>query len=149
MTDSEILRIYALRWGIEVYFKETKQYLGFLAEQTGNYACHYASVHLTAIRFMLLLNSMLERNGASFGELRSEVSGQLETLTFAGLLWELFKALIYGALDHFEKMLGSELLQMIKGKIQTTVDDFLRDALQLDSFSIATELKAEKLGYLS
>ena len=29
---SKMLEIYALRWGIEVYFKEAKQHLGFLKE---------------------------------------------------------------------------------------------------------------------
>jgi len=30
MSMSKILEIYALRWSIEVYFKEAKQHLGFL-----------------------------------------------------------------------------------------------------------------------
>ena len=30
LSDERILEIYALRWGIEVYFKEAKQKLGFL-----------------------------------------------------------------------------------------------------------------------
>ena len=29
LNDEKILEIYALRWGIEVYFKEAKQHLGF------------------------------------------------------------------------------------------------------------------------
>jgi len=37
----KILRIYALRWSIEVYFKEVKQNMGFLKEQTGNYTEHH------------------------------------------------------------------------------------------------------------
>ncbi|SDX29361.1 hypothetical protein [Nitrosomonas communis] len=31
---SRILEIYALRWGIEVYFEESKRHLGLLMEQT-------------------------------------------------------------------------------------------------------------------
>ncbi len=50
----EILEIYSLRWSIEVYFKEIKQNLGFLKEQTGDYAVHYASIHLCAIRYILI-----------------------------------------------------------------------------------------------
>ena len=49
-TIEKILRIYALRWSIEGYFKEVKQNMGFLKEQTGNYVVHYASIHLAAIR---------------------------------------------------------------------------------------------------
>ncbi len=34
LSVSKMLEIYALRWGIEVYFKEAKQHLGFVTEQT-------------------------------------------------------------------------------------------------------------------
>ncbi len=47
MSLTKILEIYALRWGIEVYFKEAKQHLGFLKEQTWTFASHTASIHLT------------------------------------------------------------------------------------------------------
>jgi len=35
LSTSKMLEVYALRWGIEVYFKEAKQHLGFLSEQNG------------------------------------------------------------------------------------------------------------------
>jgi hypothetical protein len=47
----KMLELYAMRWAIEVYFKESKQHLGFLKEQARHYACYVASIHLTAIRF--------------------------------------------------------------------------------------------------
>lgn len=40
-----ILEIYALRWSIEVYFKEVKQGMGWMKEQSGRYTVHYASSH--------------------------------------------------------------------------------------------------------
>ncbi len=62
LDDEKILEVYALRWGIEVYFKETKQKLGFLKEQSRHYSAysrHYSayigSIHLTGLRFCLLL----------------------------------------------------------------------------------------------
>ena len=55
LSPEEILSIYSLRWGIEVYFKEIKQHFGFLKEQTGDYAVQYASIHLAAIRFIIEL----------------------------------------------------------------------------------------------
>jgi len=47
-----ILALYAMRWAIEVYFKEAKQHLGFLQEQSNHYAAYVAPIHLTAIRFV-------------------------------------------------------------------------------------------------
>ena len=34
-----------MRWAIEVYFKESKQHLGFLKEQSNHYAAYVASIH--------------------------------------------------------------------------------------------------------
>src|SRR5258708_7459987 len=49
LSEAKILEVYALRWSIEVYFKEIKQNLGFLKEQSGRYQLAYSSVHLAAI----------------------------------------------------------------------------------------------------
>jgi SRSO17 transposase len=50
LEPQRILELYALRWAIEVYFKEAKQHLGFLKEQSNHYAAYVASIHLAAIR---------------------------------------------------------------------------------------------------
>jgi IS4 transposase len=45
---AKVLEIYALRWAVEVYFKEAKQHLGFLKEQSIHYAAYIASIsHVT------------------------------------------------------------------------------------------------------
>jgi IS4 transposase len=51
LSAAEILELYAMRWAIEVYFKEAKQHLGILKEQSNHYGAYIASIHLTAIRF--------------------------------------------------------------------------------------------------
>jgi IS4 transposase len=57
LSMSKMLEVYALRWGIEVYFKEAKQHLGFLQEQTATFASHTASIHLCAIRYLMLVHN--------------------------------------------------------------------------------------------
>ena len=86
LSDYKILQTYALRWSIEVYFKEIKQHLGFLKEQSGRYQVAYASVHLAALRYLLLFEAMLRGGGLSYGEIRDRQSGQIQALTYAGLL---------------------------------------------------------------
>ena len=147
-TIEKILRIYALRWSIEVYFKEVKQNMGFLKEQTGNYVVHYASIHLAAIRYCLFFNLMLDNGSLSFGEIRSKITGQLEKLSFATVLWELFKSLIHGTLDRFERCIGTTMIKAIKKAIEGTVEDFLKNALQMDEASCHRQIKAEALGVL-
>jgi len=83
MSTTKILEIYALRWGIEVYFKEAKQHLGFLKEQTWRFASHTASIHLTAIRYLMLVYTRHGNNDLRISDVRSQLKEQFATLDFA------------------------------------------------------------------
>ena len=148
LKDTKILEVYALRWSIEVYFKEIKQNLGFLKEQSGRYELAYASVPLSAIRYLLLFEAMLRNGQLDYGQVRDRQTGQLQTLSYASLLWQLFRALIEGALDDLVQDLGRQVVQKIMGAIDQTVEAFLNDALQISSEHVSAQLKAEELGYL-
>ena len=148
LSDTKILEIYALRWSIEVYFKEIKQHLGFLKEQSGRYQLAYASVHLAALRYLLLFEAMLRGGQLSYGEIRDRESGRLQLLTYAALLWLLFRALIEGVLEALVRDLGRKLIRRVLAAIDQTVEDFLNDALHLSPEQAAVQLKAEELGYL-
>jgi hypothetical protein len=148
LSDAKILEVYALRWSIEVYFKEIKQNLGFLKEQSGRYQVAYASVHLAALRYLLLFEAMLRSGQLSYGEIRDRESGRLQTLTYAVLLWQLFRALIEGALDSLIKQLGRKIVKKVLRAIDQTVEAFLTDALHMNPHHVSVQLKAEELGYL-
>jgi len=148
LSDAKILEVYSLRWSIEVYFKEIKQHLGFLKEQSGRYQLAYASVHLAAIRYLLLFEAMLRSGHLSYGEIRDRESGRLQILTYAALLWHLFRALIEGALDGLIHELGRKTVKRVLAAIDQTVEGFLNDALQISPERVAVQLKAETLGYL-
>lgn len=147
-SPERILSIYALRWSIEVYFKEVKQSMGWMKEQSGRYTTHYASIHLAAIRYLLIYSLMLDDGRLKFGEMRNRITGAIEQLGFAAVLWEFFKALLNGVLDTFLNILGADVLARIKTAIGTTIDDFLSAALQADNESVCAQLKAEQLGVL-
>jgi hypothetical protein len=142
------LEIYALRWSIEVYFKEIKQNLGFLKEQSGRYQLADASVHLAALRYLLLFEAMLRNGQLSYGEIRDRESGRLLTLTYATLLGQLFRALIEGALDGLVRELGRKVVRKVIEAIDGTVEAFLNDALQISPDLVSAQLEAEELGYL-
>jgi len=148
LSETKILEVYALRWSIEVYFKEIKQNLGFLQEQSGRYQLAYASVHLAALRYLLLFEAMLRSGQLSYGEIRDRESGRLQMLTYAALLWQLFRALIEGALEGLVRDLGRKVVKKVLAAIDQTVEGFLSEALQITPEQIAVQLKAEELGYL-
>jgi hypothetical protein len=148
LSEAQLLEGYALGWSIEGYFKEIKQHLGFLKEQSGRYQLAYASVHLAAMRDLLLFEAMLRSGHLSYGELRDRESGRLHRLTYAALLWHLFRALIEGALDGLVREWGRKTVKRVLAAIDQTVEGFLNDALQISPEQVAVQLKAENLGYL-
>ncbi len=138
LEEEKILEVYALRWGIEVYFKEAKQKLGFLKEQSRHYSAYIASIHLTGLRFCLLLFAKQEEGSARLSGVRNDFEENLNCLNFASKLWGLFKALIAGALSEMANLTKVEKYDMLS-KIEQTVVDFFTQVMQMDSFTLRQE----------
>ncbi|MCG6202939.1 transposase [Psychromonas antarctica] len=138
LEDEKILEVYALRWGIEVYFKEAKQKLGFLKEQSRHYSAYIASIHLTGLRFCLLLFAKQEQGSARLSEVRNGFEESLSCLNFASKLWGLFKVLIAGALNEMVSLTTVEKGDVLN-KIEQTVVDFFTQVMQMDNFTLRQE----------
>lgn len=138
LSMSRMLEIYALRWAIEVYFKEAKQHLGFLKEQTVTFASHTASIHLCAIRYLMLVHNKLEYRDARIADIRSNIQEQLDTLNFAGKLWQIFRAIISGALGDLRNVPGCPV-DTVMQTIDERVNEFFVRSLQLDAFTLRLE----------
>jgi hypothetical protein len=134
----KMLEIYALRWGIEVYFKEAKQHLGFLQEQTATFVSHTASIHLCAIRYLMLVNNKLEDQDSRVGDIRLQIQDQLDTLDFAGRLWQIFRAIISGALAELRVTLGCSV-DTVMLAVDKRIHEFFVRSLQLDTFTMQLE----------
>jgi hypothetical protein len=138
LSMSRMLEVYALRWGIEVYFKEAKQHLGFLKEQTATFASHTASIHLCAIRYLMLMHNKLAGHDGRIGDVRSNIQEQLNTLSFAGRLWQIFRSIISGALHELRNRLGCSK-EIIMEMIDERVNTFFIRSLQLDAVTLRLE----------
>ena len=138
MSMSKLLETYALRWGIEVYFKEAKQHLGFLQEQTATFASHTASIHLCAIRYLMLVQQQFVDQAARIGDIRSQIQDQLDSLSFAGRLWQLFRAIITDTLNELKATLGCSADTLMLA-IDQRVHEFFIQSLQLDAFTMQLE----------
>ena len=132
LSSEQVLSIYSKRWAIEVYFKEAKQSFGLLKEQSGKYQVTYASVHLTAVRYLLIFEALVRNGGLSFGEQRDRITGQLQLLSYAGLLWKLFRFLIEGAFNKMDAV-SSKLSEQIMETLDLVVEDFLNQAFHMGS----------------
>jgi SRSO17 transposase len=138
LSMSKMLETYALRWGIEVYFKEAKQHLGFLQEQTVTFASHTASIHLCAIRYLMLVHNKLEDEGARIGDIRSHIQDQMDSLSFAKRLWQIFRAIISGTISELHATLGCSV-DTVMLAIDQRVHEFFIRSLQLDAFTMQLE----------
>jgi len=145
LSAAKMLEIYSLRWGIEVYFKESKQYLGFLKEQTESFASHIASIHLTAIRFCILVYGKHNHEDMLRNcDVRSQISDSLTQLSYAKQLWILFKALLSNTLDEFSASLGKTCIDKISQRMEEKVNAFFIQALQLDLFTLQLECSSQE-----
>jgi SRSO17 transposase len=138
LTPDRILKIYSLRWAIEVYFKEAKQHLGFLKEQSNHYAAYIASIHLTAIRFCLLVIAKQTQGAANLAQVRQALCNNSADISFAGKLWQLFRAVINGALDSLKAVLG-DAVAMVMEAIDAHIQCWFVQVLQLDAKTLRLE----------
>lgn len=135
----KMLELYAMRWAIEVYFKESKQHLGFLQEQARHYACYIASIHLTAIRFCLLVIAKQQNGVRGVAQMRQQIVINTTHIDYATRLWGCcFRTLIVNALNKLKPMLGDNV-DLAMEAIDLHVQDFFAQALQLDPLQLRLE----------
>jgi len=54
----------------------------------------------------MLVHAKLKDQEARFGDVRANIQDQLDTLSFAGRLWQIFRAIISGSLSDLRENLG-------------------------------------------
>lgn len=142
LEDHKIFEMYALRWNIECYFKEAKQYLGFLQEQSSDYAVHYASIHLTAMRYALLVYLCVKHYGGIYTEARREISRTMEFCDFAKLSWSWMKESVFEVIKRMG--INDALVRKIQEEIEKEISNLLHHTLCLTSYEYQKFENAEK-----
>jgi SRSO17 transposase len=140
LSPDAILETYSLRWSIEVYFKEAKQHLGLLKEQSNHYAAYVASIHLTAIRFCLLVIAKQMQGAANISTVRQSLCSNSTDISFAGKLWQAFRAVITGALDGLKTVLG-DAIATVMDTIDAHIERLFLQVLQLDPKTLRLEAR--------
>ena len=138
LSAADMLELYAMRWAVEVYFKEAKQHLGFLKEQSNHYAAYVASVHLTAIRFCLLVIAKQTQGESSVALMRQKLCSNSADISFASKLWQVFRAVITGAMDELKAVLG-DAVALVMETIDTHIQCLFVQVLQLDPRTLRLE----------
>lgn len=84
ITEEEIIRIYGLRWDIEVYFKVCKSFLGLAKEYQGrSYDSMVAHTAIVTIRYMILsIETRENQDNKAHGGMFYEFCDEIKSLEF-------------------------------------------------------------------
>ena len=118
--------------------KEAKQHLGFLKEQSNHYAAYIASIHLTAIRFCLLVIAKQTQGFGNIAQVRQALCCNSKDISFAGKLWQVFRIVISGALDSLQALLG-DAVAVVMDAIDAHIECWFFQVLQLDVRTLRLE----------
>ena len=101
-------------------------------------ASHSASIHLCAIRYLVLVYQQIEHRRCNVAAVRSDICQQLTMLSFAEQLWQFFRSLVHGTLEQFRSSLGSQADQIMQA-IDAVIAEFFVVSLQLDAVTMRLE----------
>ena len=102
LTYDEAIRIYQIRWGVEVFFKEAKQYLRLGKCQSNDFDAQIADISIIMITYMML--SLKKRFQAydTIGGVFRDVRNEMIEDTLAEKLFGLFVELVSSILCRLE-----------------------------------------------
>jgi len=82
-------KIYSIRWSVEVFFKESKQYLGLGKCQSQDFDAQIAHTTICMIQYNLLSVAKRFTDYESLGEMFRSTNAETIQLTLAERLWQL------------------------------------------------------------
>lgn len=86
----KVMEVYQLRWSIEVFFKESKQYLNLGKSSSRDFDGQIADATISMIQHIMLTFFKRMNYQQSFGELFKNLSSEIVESTLAEKLWEIF-----------------------------------------------------------
>ena len=97
-----------------------------------------ASIHLTAIRFCLLVIAKITQQASGIADIRHRISVNIQQISFGAPLWSVFRAIIAGALEDLKTLLG-DTVTLIMETIELHVRCYFVQTLQLDLHTLRLE----------
>jgi hypothetical protein len=86
----QLIEVYQIRWGIEVFFKESKQYLGLGASQSVNFDAQIADITIAMMQHIILSYFKRLNYQQSIGGLFKSISHEIVELDLISRLVKLF-----------------------------------------------------------
>ena len=109
----QVYRIYSVRWSVEVFFKDSKQYLGLGKCQSQDFDAQIAHTTICMLQYNLLSVVRRFTDYESLGELFRNTNAETIQLTVAEKIWQIILELLISLAEVFEsdiEMLMQKLL---------------------------------------
>ena len=104
--------------------------MGFLSEQTRRFASFVASLHLYAVRHLMLTYASSTDGSSNLFEIREHFKDQLNQFSLARRLWHYFLALM-GCVIRQMKTLTDDAVKQLICTLNREFEQFFESSLQL------------------
>lgn len=128
LTFVEMIEIYMIRWTIEVFFKEIRQYLQFGKCQSRDFDAQIADITMCFILYIFL--SYFRRMNAyeTIGAIFEIIKKDMIEKNLAERLWELFEELIQIVIEAIESSGTISILQFRKSEEYKTLKEMFEQS---------------------
>jgi len=116
-TSLGILRayeIYSIRWSIEVFFKESKQYFGLGKSQSRDFDSQISDITINIIQYNIFSTAKRFTAYETLGELFREVQGNIQELTIGEKIWGFILELLHIVTDIFDSDFNELIIRILK-----------------------------------
>jgi hypothetical protein len=111
------VKVYSMRWSIEVFFKESKGLLGLGKSQTRNFASQIAEMAVTALQFNILSTAKRFADYETLGGLFKNIKSDTVKLTVTERIWELVTKILCKISDLYDINLKDIIDNLIDAEI--------------------------------
>ena len=116
LTINKAYQVYSIRWGIEVFFKEAKQYFGLGKSQSQDFDAQIADITISVIQYNIFSLAKRFESYETIGQLFSETKDQLLDWTIAQRLWAFILELLELLADLFDSNINDLIIKIIKSE---------------------------------
>lgn len=102
LSYNKTVEIYNIRWSIEVYFKESKQYLNLGRSESNDFDGQIADATISMIQYIVMSLNKRFSSYETMGELFRESKNELMELTIVNRIWKTFIVLQQKIVEMFE-----------------------------------------------
>jgi len=136
MEAVDVIKTYAKRWSIEMFFRDAKQHLGLGKEQNRDFDAVIAHISFVVIRYQLLSFMIrLSEQREPIGPLFESISDQVVQTTILARIWNFFKHLLLMSsqilFSDNEKQTVNKLIDYMENVVSTPIQNLLIDGAKV------------------